>query len=330
MYPPNQNIYSTNNQVTPRPGGYGSNGTPSPNYYNTFVQPMVPQPQPQLSGTGPSNNYTIQNGTRNPDGSISGFLPGNNQQRNYPQQQQGGGGSLSTMPTWYGEDPNSIRGSHADLSGIDQAKAFAGLGAPDLKNHDQVFQLGENLRQQGHDVKPGLTDMYGRMDSLMIDGQLTRVFDSNGNWTLKSNANNDAWWYPDGSNQGNQGTQPGYPSQGGQNDPNAWRRQNEMRRHQQPNFSGSGPIINWGPNGPGPIAGLTPNAAGGFNPYGVNGSVPITNQPLPGIENRGQTPNNPTFGSTTVGGSLNGTAPSSFVNTNGVPNNHPLNQRLMY
>jgi hypothetical protein len=286
-------------------GQYNYNGSPNqplqPSYYNTFVQPMVPQPQQGLQGTGPTDPT----------------------KRYWGDTQS----SQNSSDNWSTPSPTGMGGYNGQGQGpqtpINTQQAFQGLGTPDLHDHSQLMKLADNLKQQGHNVQPGGIDQYGRMDSLYIDGELHKVFDSTNHWIMQASPGgySDAWG-SDGSQGGNQGTMP---SQGMQNDPNAWRRQHEMRQHQTPQYgggysgyNGSGPFVDWGPNGPGPIAG------GGF------GTNPIRGGGW-GVEN----PNQGGFNTAPANGGvgltgLQGTAPSAYANTFGQPTSHPMNQRLMY
>lgn len=72
-------------------------------------------------------------------------------------------------------------------------KATATLGRPDLKDHTAIQNLSTALSSQGYDTQLGPVDKYGRMDSLFINGQMYRVFDSSGNWNLTSNSGGTAW-----------------------------------------------------------------------------------------------------------------------------------------
>jgi hypothetical protein len=68
-----------------------------------------------------------------------------------------------------------------------------GANTNDNKDHTAINALMAQLQAKGYQVSPGLTDEYGRMDSLTINGQVYRVLDSGGNWIAKSNAKGDAW-----------------------------------------------------------------------------------------------------------------------------------------
>jgi hypothetical protein len=68
-----------------------------------------------------------------------------------------------------------------------------GANTNDNKDHTAINALMAQLQAKGYQVSPGLTDEFGRMDSLTINGQVYRVLDSGGNWIAKSNAKGDAW-----------------------------------------------------------------------------------------------------------------------------------------
>jgi hypothetical protein len=68
-----------------------------------------------------------------------------------------------------------------------------GANTNDNKDHTAINALMAQLQAKGYQVSPGLTDEYGRMDSLTINGQVYRVLDSGGNWIAKNNAKGDAW-----------------------------------------------------------------------------------------------------------------------------------------
>jgi hypothetical protein len=126
---------------------------------------------PAPPGYTPSNDPIT--GTKNPDGSTSGTI------------------DFGPM----------------DVSKIDKTKAFAGLGTPDLYDHTQVTKLQQNLQQLGYTAQLGPADMYGRIDSMYINGQFTRIFDSSGNWEfVPDDGNWSAWGGPgDGGGGGGAG-----------------------------------------------------------------------------------------------------------------------------
>jgi hypothetical protein len=80
-----------------------------------------------------------------------------------------------------------------DLSKIDQSKAFSGLGTPDLFDHTQVQKLQQNLQGMGYVAQLGPADEYGRIDSMYINGQFARIFDSTGHWELMPSTGFSAW-----------------------------------------------------------------------------------------------------------------------------------------
>jgi hypothetical protein len=73
----------------------------------------------------------------------------------------------------------------------DLASASQGLGTPDLYDHTQLQKFADNLKAQGYDVQLAPADMYGRIDGLIINGKMTRAFDSTGHWSLDQSPN--AW-----------------------------------------------------------------------------------------------------------------------------------------
>lgn len=69
----------------------------------------------------------------------------------------------------------------------------ADLGIASDTNHTGINTLSQRLQQAGYQVQPGPIDSMGRQDSLVINGVLTRVFDSNGNWKPVQDVNGSAW-----------------------------------------------------------------------------------------------------------------------------------------
>lgn len=72
----------------------------------------------------------------------------------------------------------------------DWAEAIKDLTANE-RDQGPLNTVAERLRAKGYKVELPATDMYGRNQGLMVDGQLYRVIDSSNNWTLK--AGSDAW-----------------------------------------------------------------------------------------------------------------------------------------
>jgi hypothetical protein len=161
-----------------RPGGFGSN-TP-----NMSADPSGGGQG--LAGNNPPASYTGSAGASQVGG-------GNTLQA---KQQSGGlvhvGGNPDNPANYRGTGPGGGPQLANDFSEI--AKGLPSAAAMnDNKDHSGANMLADGLRAKGYDVQDGLVDKYGRMDSLMVNGQLYRINDSSGNWNLKSNEGGDAW-----------------------------------------------------------------------------------------------------------------------------------------
>lgn len=76
----------------------------------------------------------------------------------------------------------------------------ADLGVGSDTDHTQINTLMQRLQQAGYQVSPGPIDSMGRQDSLIINGKLTRVFDSSGKWVQTQDNNGSAWGGSGGNN----------------------------------------------------------------------------------------------------------------------------------
>jgi hypothetical protein len=147
-------------QMGLRPGSFGSNSPIS------TTQPVAGSP-PQAAGNLGSLGAT--SGMINPADPNAGITP------TTPAAGTGGGGNVE-----------------ADIQALAPSLPN-GANTNDNKDHTAINALMAQLQAKGYQVQPGLTDEYGRMDSLNINGQIYRVLDSGGNWIAKSNAKGDAW-----------------------------------------------------------------------------------------------------------------------------------------
>jgi hypothetical protein len=135
-----------------------------------FGQPTAsPGPVASMPGPGtPTSGFVDPSGGNTPiqkTGGLAGLSGG----------QTGGGGNVE-----------------ADIQALAPSLPN-GANTNDNKDHTAINALMAQLQAKGYQVSPGLTDEYGRMDSLTINGQVYRVLDSGGNWIAKSNAKGDAW-----------------------------------------------------------------------------------------------------------------------------------------
>lgn len=72
-------------------------------------------------------------------------------------------------------------------------KLTAGFGVGNPLDHSQNNTLMQGLQAAGYAVQPGPIDSQGRQDSLVINGQLTRLYDSSGKWNPVVDNNGSAW-----------------------------------------------------------------------------------------------------------------------------------------
>lgn len=119
------------------------------------------------------------------------------------------GGGSSLPPGYVPRDPatgqplpNPGGGNGAPVSPADWQQYTADLGIGSDTNPQGLQTLMSRLRQGGYQVLQGPTDAQGRSDSLVINGMLTRVFDSNGKWNAVQDFNGSAWPKDSGSSGG--------------------------------------------------------------------------------------------------------------------------------
>lgn len=94
-------------------------------------------------------------------------------------------------------------GSGLPVKPDDWTTATAGLGVGSDTDHTAIHTLASRLTALGYQVQDGPMDAQGRMDSLVINGVLHRVFNSSGAWVDTIDINGSAWGASGGSTPGN-------------------------------------------------------------------------------------------------------------------------------
>lgn len=92
-----------------------------------------------------------------------------------------------------GQPLNVSAGSGKPVDPTQWTQFTQDLGTASDTNHSQINTLMQRLQGAGYQVQPGPIDSQGRQDSLVINGVLTRVFDSSGNWKPIQDVNGSAW-----------------------------------------------------------------------------------------------------------------------------------------
>lgn len=185
---------STGIQSSEGPGGLTGHNQEQ-DWWGTNL-PQLPAPNPSMPNTG---------------GPMLTYLPGDQ----YPGAPAGGmtpvpsgmGGPLQPPPQWAQWTQDLGRGD---------------TGEGGDKSHQQINTLLQRMQSAGYDVKPGPVDEQGRQDSIVVNGQLVRVFDSSGNWNFTPDTPDKPAWGEGsggaiGKNQFGQYVQAGGGGYGGGN-----------------------------------------------------------------------------------------------------------------